>query len=61
MNNVKANGQLIGKIGNRQIFFKKDSEKSIDWAEAFAKLIIRDNVEEYLVRNGLYKETTETN
>ena len=52
--------QVVRPIGGRQVVFKKDGETSIDWAEAFAKLIINDNVEDYLVRNGLYKEAMAT-
>jgi hypothetical protein len=43
------------KANKKDVIFKQDTEKTADWAVLLAKTITGNNVEEYLLKNNLYK------
>lgn len=47
--------EAVKRSKGREIIFKRDEEKSRDWAAILAKIITENNVEEYLFKHGLYK------
>jgi GMP synthase PP-ATPase subunit len=45
------------KAKGREIIFNRDGEVKGDWAAMLAKTITGGNVEDYLLRHGLYKKS----
>ena len=50
----------VGEIGERKATFNLNSNETIDWTEVFARLIVGDDVEDFVARNGLLQETKST-
>ena len=56
----KANSisHYVGEIGERKVLFNFSTDESIDWAGTFARLIIGNDVEDFVMRNNLLQEQT---